>query len=364
MKKLIGLVVVVLLFSNISCKEKEKKKKVLRPVKYQTVYARGGEKTRTFSGIVQPEVESKISFKVPGTLKKLFVKVGDKVKKGELIAELDNSDYKLQAERAEAGLQQAKAQARNASSIYDRVRALYINNNASRNDLDGARAAHESANAMVRSVEKQLELALKQLSYTRLNAPVDGEIAALPSEINENVAAGMPIAILNSAGKKEVKVSIPEQLITLIHVGDSVTVSFETINKNFEGTITEVGVASVGYNTTFPVTVLINENIKEIRSGMVAEISFHFKNNDKRDVFIIPSHGVIDDQTGTFVFVVKDNKNGTGIVKKRFVTIGNLTNDGIEILSGLKDGDNVVTAGLSELEDNMKVKFKKQEEAK
>ena len=152
----------------LSCgEEKPAPKPVIRPVRFLQVFSKGGNRDRSFSGTSKAALESKLSFKVKGTVDRVGVEVGDVVKPGNLIAELDPKDYRLQVEETDAALKSAEAQARKSQANRTRIQSLWENGNASRHDLDAARASDESAGAQVRSVEKKLELAKSQLSYTR-----------------------------------------------------------------------------------------------------------------------------------------------------------------------------------------------------
>jgi RND family efflux transporter MFP subunit len=343
-----------------SCGGNEVVEEVIRPVRYVEVFSMGGNRVRTFSGVAQAGVESNLSFKVAGTVEKLFVKVGDKVKSGQLIAQLDPTDYQLQLQQAQAALQQAKAQARNAAAAYERAMQLYENRNISKSDLDAARAASESATAAVRSMEKQAELSQRQSDYTRLRAPIKGAIATVNCEINENVRAGETIVSLSSASQIEVDISLPGILITQIREGQGVTVVFDAIQgKEFEATITEVGVAAVDMAAAFPVTIRLNRTDPEVRPGMAASVSIEFESSDKKERFIVPTSAVLEDRQGRFVFVVKpiSEEPEFGMIHRRPVSVGELTTEGLELLQGLKDGDKVVTAGVSRITDGQKVRL-------
>ena len=344
---------------SVSCgKEEPIPEPVIRPVRYQEVFATGGSRARTFSGTSQAALQSRLSFKVAGTIRRVPVKVGDAVKAGQVIAELDPKDYRLQVQDAEASLKSAEAQARNSDANYSRVRALYENRNASRNDLDAARAGSESAAALVRSVQKKLELARSQLSYTRLRSPVGGSIAAVNVEENENVSPGQPVVLLTSGSQLEVEVAIPEILIAQIREGDEVEIRFDAISgKRFPGAVTEVGVASTGMATTFPVTVRLKQSDPDCRPGMAAEVGFTFGSGDSRERILVPSVSVGEDRQGRFVFIVEPAEEGFGVTRRRSVTLRDLTEEGIEILEGLKDGERVVTAGISRIQDGQKVRL-------
>lgn len=330
--------------------------KIIRPVRYQQVFATGGTRVRSFSGVARAAVESRLSFRVGGTVKQVLVKVGDVVKAGQLIAELDANDYSLQVQEAEASLEQARATARRAAADYDRVRQLYENRNASRSDLDAARAADESARAQVRAVEKRYELAQSQLGYTRLRAAVGGSIAEIAVDINENVKPGDKIALLTSGSKLEIEVSMPGLLISQVREGDAVTASFDAVpNHTFAGRVTEVGVAATGMVTTFPVIVLLSESSSDLRPGLSAEVAFTFQSGDDRERFVVPPVAIGEDREGRHAFVVHRSGPTSGVVERRTVVTGDLTADGLEVLDGLFEGDLLVTAGVSKIQDSMEV---------
>ena len=330
---------------------------VIRPVRYERVFARGGSRDRTFSGTSHAAVESRMSFKVAGTVRKVAVKVGDGVRAGQTLAELDPKDYELQVQEAEAALRSADAQSRNADRNLSRVRALYENQNASRNDLDAAQTASVSARALVSSLQKGVERAQSQLSYTRLISPVDGAIAAVRVEENENVSPGQTVALLTSGSQLEVKVAIPEVLIAQIREGDAVNVSFDAVpNKPLSGVVTEVGGSSTGMATTFPVMVKLTQDDAACRPGMAAEVTFRFGSKGGHERILVPTVAVGEDRQGRFVFVVEEAEEGFGIVRRRPVAVELAGND-IEVLEGLIDGERIVTAGVSQIHDGQKVRL-------
>lgn len=361
---LIGLLGALISLMSGCGQDKTEPEKLLRPVRYQQVFATGGTRVRTFSGVAQAAVESRLSFRVAGTVDAVHVKVGDVVRTGQLIAELDPKDFELQAQEAEASLEQAKAAARQAAAEYDRVRQLYENRNASRSDLDAARAADESAKAQVTAIEKRLELARSQLTYATLRAAVGGSIAEVAVDINENVKAGDKVAILTSGSRLEVDVSMPGLLISQVREGDAVEVSFDAVpGQTFAGRVTEVGVAAMGSVTTFPVIVLLADAYEELRPGMSAEVSFTFRSGDNRERFLVPPVAVGEDRDGRHVFVVQRTGEDVGLVERRPVVVGELTSEGLEVFEGLFEGDLLVTAGVSKMHDSMEVKLPPVEES-
>lgn len=332
---------------------------VLRPVRYQEITSAGGERQRTFSGVAQADVESTLSFRVSGNLRRVRVEVGDSVSQGQRIAELDPTDYRLRLEEAKAALLQAEAQARQAEADYERVQGLYENNNAAKSDLDAGRAAAESARAAIEASKQQVEQARSQLSYTVLRVPQSGYIASVPVEVNENIIAGREIAVLASGSRPEVTLAMPESLIRYCERGDVVSVQFSAFQAEaFPASVTKVGVMATGLATTFPVTVQLDEPTERVRSGMAADVTFTFRAAQGEGIrYLLPPHAVLEDRDGRFVYLVTAPGDGEGTIERRNVEVGEITGDGLEILSGIAKGDRVVTAGVSQISDGLRVSF-------
>jgi RND family efflux transporter MFP subunit len=341
------------------CAEEAPPAEPLRPVRTQQVFRTGSERVRSFSGTARAGQESRLSFKVAGTVAALEVKVGDRVRAGQPLARLDPQDYRLMVEDAQASLARVHAEARNADANYARIRDLYENSNASLNDLDAARARSESAQAALESAEKKLEQAELQRSYTQLAAPTAGAIADVPVEVNENVQPGQTVVVLTSGSRPEVEVGIPEVFIARIREGQPVEVTFDALpERRFAATVTEVGVAATGMATTFPVKARLDQNPSQVRPGMAAEVHFRFAGGRAEQRMVVPAFAVSEDRGGRFVFVVEAAGEGVGRIARRDVKVGDLTEDGgLEILDGLQDGERVVTAGVSRIQDGLEVRL-------
>jgi len=333
----------------------------LRPVRVQKVVRVEQEVSRIFSGYALASVESKLSFKVPGTLKEVAVKVGDTLAEGDLVASLDDRDYRLRVQEAEAGLEQARAQARNAALSYERAGRLWENDNISKSDLDRARAAWESVTAQVTSIEKKRELAMRQLGYTRLESPFAGSVMLVLADENENTGAGTPVAVLASGQRSEVHVDIPEVMISAIRTGQTAEVRFAAVpGKQFNATAYEVGSSATGFAATYPVTLRLSEEATEVLPGMAAEVTFRF-NGGSGERFLVPSHVVGADSSGAYLFTAEPDGQGEATIRRRSVEVGALTEGGLEVLSGVAGEEWVVTAGMSRLDEGMRVLFKEQE---
>ena len=370
--KVISLIILAgsLLFS---CGKKDEKstEKVIRPIKYSTITKAGSGDNQIFSGVAQASKEAAVSFKVSGTINKIHVKVGDQIRKGQLIASIDATDYTVQYDQAVAQLKSAETQIKsaqaqlvNSRSTYDRAEKLYENNSVplseyqqSKAALEAAESQYDAAVAQVTASEAQVTSARNQVSYTRLVAPFSGIINVINVEENEQVGAGNPVAVLSAEIKPEVLVNIPEIFITRVDRGDSVEIEFSApASRTFKGHITEVGFGSGG-GGTYPATVQITDPDQSIRPGMSASVSFNFgAQSPDRSLLVAAVEAVAEGTDGHFVF--KLEKEGANYrAMKQPVQIGSLFTEGFEITGGLSEGDLVATAGLKSLLHGMEVKL-------
>ena len=351
------LIAMAAVLAMLGCEDVQEEPEVIRPVRYEVVEGSDSATRRTFSGVSKSGQESRLSFQVSGQVLEVPVNVGDTVKKGDTIARMDPTDYALQLQNAQASAAQSRAQERNAKATYERTRALYENQNASRQDLDADRTAYESGRAGLEAAHQQIRLRQRQLGYTHLKAPEAGTIATVDIEVNENAQAGDLVATLLAGDQIEVSVSVPASVIRSVKKGAEAKARFNSLDgKVFKGTVTEVGVASMGGATTFPVTVRLTEGQDQVRSGMSADVTFVFASEKDGPKYALPVSAVGEDREGRFIYMLEKTDDGLGVVHRTPVEVGEILSDGIEILDGVTPGDLVVTAGVSRIYDGLQVR--------
>ncbi|MGI9342658.1 MAG: efflux RND transporter periplasmic adaptor subunit [Gammaproteobacteria bacterium] len=335
---------------------------IVRPVRYTEALAAGSVAQRIFSGVTKAALDADLSFKVPGNVTTIDFVVGDRVDTGQVVAQLDPTDYQVQLREAEAGLQRARAELRNAQANFDRTRELYENRNVSKSDLDTSRAAAESANALVAAARQQLEAARLQLSYASLRSPQACTIAGRYVEPNQNVSAGQPIVRVNCGDCPEVVIDVPGAWIGRIQQGAPGSVTIAALgNRSFAATVSEVGITAERGASAYPVTLAIGENCADIRSGMAADVQVSIPGAEP-DGILIPFVAVGEDRGGNYVFVLESVDGGAAdtetadsghyVARRRDVTIDTLPNvEGIPVLDGLVEGELIATAGVRRLVD-------------
>ncbi len=343
--------------SSIGCEEqKPEPPPRLRAVRYVKVAPSGGLRTIRVNGKSAAGTESILSFRVSGTVARLHVKVGQDVKKKQLLAELDGSDYQLQLQQAVASLASVRAQYRNASKQYERMRSLWVSGHAKEVDVESARTQKDVAGAQAAAAAKNAQLARRRVTYTKLFSPVDGKVARTMVTDNQSVRAGLPVVVLTSGDKAKVHTSLPTKYINDVKDGDLVKVKFDEIpGKTFEAEVSEVGVTST-QSSTFMVIAVLKKSADEIRPDYNADVEFSIGSRDDHIRFFVFTTAVNEDLDGRYVYLLEKTDKEQGVVSRKNVTLGEITTDGIEVLTGIKEGDLLVTAGIHRLHEGMKVR--------
>ncbi len=342
-----------------ACGEEEKKEeKFVRPVKSHTVGFIGGDKVRTFSGTARTEKIINLSFRNNGIITEFDIKLGQKVKKGQLLAKLDNVQSRLSYEQSITQLNSAASQMNTAKLSLNRIRSLYEKGSAALSDFEAAKNSFKTAEESYRSAERGVDIQKEQIRYGYIFAPEDGTIASISAEVDENASPGQTVAVLNAGTEMEIALGLPESVINGVNQGMKVNVSFSSLaNQTFEAVVTEVAPAADANTATYPIKVTVTNPSEAIRSGMAANVTFDFANHDvSEQELIVPAHAVGEDSNGRFVFLI-EQEGDKATVKKQQVSIGELTTEGFEVVSGLSSGQTIATAGLQTLLDGQEVRM-------
>jgi len=332
---------------------------IVRPVRVFRVAPVSAVHARTFPGRAQAETQAALSFKVPGQIKRLVVSAGDAVRQGDLISELDDQELQLELRRAEASHAEAAARERITRSKLKRMKVLFDEDAASRDQLDETTTNWESARAGLQAQTQSVALARSELAHTKIVAPEDGLIASVPVNVNENVSSGETVVTLNYGALPEVAFAVPGSLIRGVSRGQPLEVRFTSLEGvTFPAEILEVGIAAG--RTAYPVTARLIEADDRIRSGMVAEVSIRLGGEsvgEPATSIIVPAHAIAEDRVGRFAFVARPDSQGQGVIERHAVTIGEIGLQGLEVVDGLEPGDLLVTAGIRFVEPGMTVRI-------
>lgn len=297
------------------------------------------ESTQSYPGTIEETSGSSISFSTIGTVSNILVHEGQKVRKGQLIGSLDETTLKSAYSTAEAMLSQAK-------DAYNRMKQLHDNNSL-------PEIQWVEVQSKLRQAQSAEEIARKNLSDSKLYAPFSGVVAKRSVDDGENVIPGQEVVKLVKIDNVKVSVPIPENEISRISIGDKVEIVVPALNnRTFTGTIVEKGISAYPITRTYDIKASVNNSEGVLMPGMLC--SLYLDNVTNSQLIVIPSNVIqLDENNNTIVWI-----NERGKAKKRIVTTGILSDKGVQIVSGLNIGEELIIDGFQKVSEDMTVSSK------
>jgi RND family efflux transporter MFP subunit len=339
-----------------ACKEKAEIVEVVRAIKTMTVSEQPAEKIFKFSGQVAAVDSSGLSFQVSGQVESVEVDIGDRVKKGQVLAVLDPEPYELEVDATEAELVKARNNVTKTKAEYERQKRIFEQGAGAERFVEVSEYDYKAALSAVNFQISKLDLAKRNLRKTKLPSPYDGVIAWRSVQPNEEVLAGQKILEINATGEMEVELAIPETTVDRIHIDDPSTISFPTLpEESTKGRISYIGGAAVKANA-FPVKVALIDPNQKVKPGMTAEATLTVKDENRKPGYLVPMQAILPspepDRGYAFVY---DSQTST--VKKTPVRSSGTENKKVIVDEGLAAGDIIAVAGVSFLADGLEVKL-------
>ena len=279
-----------------------------------------------------------------GTLENVFVSEGQKVKKGQLLAEINDSGLNEQYE-------QMVIQAEFAKENFERTQRLWDNNIGSEMQYLKSKTDYEAS-------EKMVDQMKDRLSKTKIYAPFDGEIDEIISNVGSNLIPGVSqILRLVNLDIIYAESFVSEKYISFIGEGTEAIVQIPLLNMDYRSSVNQTGNFINPSNRTFRIEVPVENFDNRIKQNLDAKIKINIYKKD--DAIVIPLRIVREDALGkNFVYVMsEDNKEGVYLTSKQFITLGNKSEDKVEVTEGLDLGDIVVLEGAYSVEDSQRVKL-------
>lgn len=334
---LAGMVSVMLM---TACSKKREAVKPATTVRVEAARLTDSEGVLQYPGRVVNSNEANLSFRVAGQLKRVYVGEGDQVKAGQLIAELDDTDYRIQLNATQAEYAQIKADA-------ERVMALYKEEGTTASNYDKARYGLEQITAKLQNHKNQL-------AYTKLYAPCSGYVQTRFFDNNETVGAGMPIVCLMGDGGLEVEINLPAAM----YVKRDQLTGFECTFDVLPGETIPLQLISIlpgaNSNRLYTVRMRMPRETGKVAAGMSTWVKAHLATADTGEV-VVPTTALLNECSQTSVFLYNKEKQ---TVSKQAVEVVSLHSDGTAVISGsVADGDQVVTSGVHHISDGEKVEL-------
>ena len=367
MKKYIFLLIGVL--AVISCSE-NKKKEQKAPTRVETIVVSSGmiDNARTYVGIVEECEATAVSFTSMGVVKRIMVREGQLVRRGQLLAEIDPTTSSNTVEVAHASLNQAKDMVKQAEATYnqakdayDRMKLLHDNGSLpevkwieAETRLAQATTALNTARSGVASATATEKIARKGLADTRLCAPVSGVIGKKQLVAGETALPSQSVVNILDISTVKVKVAVPETEIGSINAGTSTSIQVDAIGRSYRGGRIEKGVEADALTHTYDIRINVANGDFKLLPGMVATVSFDPKGTQSIGRQSIPVTSVQKKSDGTLFVWTVDNKNAAHRTK---VTIGETQGNYVTVVDGLSIGQRIVTEGYQKLSEGTKVVY-------
>ena len=344
------------------------------------------------SGTVEANVTAQGAFQIAGRVAKVFAEEGQAVSKGQVLAELDSTDYsnaydaaqgqadaaRAVDDKAQVGprsqeLAQARIDYEQWQNQYTRMKFLYDHKSLPANDFEKIEAAYkaaqqrydmarqgtrvedkEAATGQYHAAAAQAHEAQKRLGDTQLRAPIAGYVGMRHIDVGDTVAAGMPVISVLDLDPVKVRVAIPESEIGKVQEGASATVTIPSLDqKQFEGKVESVGVAADPASRTYSAKIAVLNPARLLRAGMVSEARVF--SSAMTDAITVPGVAIVHDPQGVAqVYVYSPQRQR---VYARRVDVGGPIGDEVEILSGLTGDEQVVVAGQQNVREGSPVRI-------
>ena len=303
---------------------------VIPSVTAEKVFVRKVPQMSTYTSTVQAYVKNNIAPQSGSRIKKINVEVGDFVKKGQVLAEMDQIQ-----------LQQAELQMKNKELEYNRLKKLHEAGGLSQSDLDAVELAYQVSKTTYENL----------LENSVLLSPISGVVTARNYDVGDMYAMSAPVFTVEQIVPVKLLVGISESDYSKVNKGDSVEITADAIpGVTFYGRITRIYPTIDPATRTFTVEVVVENNYKSLRPGMFVRVTIKFGSNES---VVIPDVAVVKQQGSGERFVYVVNEDGTVSYVK--VVLGRRMGAEYEVLEGLVDGATIVTGGQIRLKDGVKV---------
>lgn len=360
-RKIIGLVVTVFVIATaaglIFCGSSKKSPDAVSVPLVQTVTINAGSDRAdfTYTGEIRGRYESQLAFRVAGKIIKRLVNVGDHVASGQPLMQIDSTDYVQGATSSAAELAAAEAQYAFAKSNLERNRKMFDEKGISIMQYEQYQTACNNAYALVQKARAGQSVSANQVKYCTLYSDTDGVVATVSAEAGQIVAAGQPVTVVVRDGDREVEIGVPENRIETFRNSETVRLTFWALpGVNREGIVREIAPAVDPASRLYRVRVSVRNATPEILLGMTTTVSASIPRSGSSSVIFVPVGALYQAAGAPSVWVVKGDN-----VELRAVKLGEVGENSVQIIDGLRSGEIVVAAGAQRLYAGQKVRLQK-----
>ena len=394
MKRVVLVILATLLL--ISCSRKaqpDQPAAIVSGLKMETLQTSLVDDYYEAVGTVQAKNRSVVAAKVMGNIVALHVREGDTVRAGQTLIEIDNRDAGIQLQKSQAGMREiqdsleevernmraaesarsaAQANERLTRTTLDRYETLFQRRSVSPQEFDEVRTKYEIAKAESERADRLLQAAAARhnqvraridqakadiatarvyVGYSRIASPIDGVVVSKQADVGYMATPGMPLLTIENNSRYQLHAAVEESRLGTIHLNDQVHVVLEALgNTDLMGTVEEIVPTADPATRSYTVKVaLANAGDIHLRSGLYGKARFV---TGQRKILSVPQTAVVQQGQLAGVFVVDQS----GVAHLRLVKTGRIVGDRVELLSGLNDGEEIVSEGIASLRDGVRVR--------
>lgn len=355
MRKIYNAATFLLTIIIVSCGNNNKKVVVdtTNPitVKVNKVSANDNNQFMPASGKIQAINSADLSTRMMGFVNNVYVDVGDKVNKGQLLVSINNIDLQAKKAQVNAGITEAAAAFNNAQKDYDRFKNLFENNSASQKEMDDMTAHLEMAKARLEVAKQMKNEVNAQFVYFNITAPFSGVVTSKSVDKGDMANPGIPLLSIETPGAYEVMAMIPETEITQIKSGTQVDVLVKSIDKTIKGKVTEVSTSAKNTGGQYLVKITLDTTNVNVLSGMFATVRFPIEKQSKTTTVLIPAEALITNGQLSGVYTV--SQSNTALL--RWLRLGRTFGDQVEVLSGLSSDEAYIVYAEGKLFNGAKI---------
>lgn len=331
------------------------------PVRTETVQASTAAASRTFPGQVEGDRRVAVSTALMARIDRIAAQEGDRVAKGDVLIELDQSALIAEQARAEAMRQQAETALSAARNQLRRFTALHERGSATARELENVTTMHEQAQSALAAAESAVATVKQQLTHARIVSPVAGHVVARYADPGAMAQPGQPILEVETTSDLRVIALVPENHVTHLTEGDEVHVIIDAVESRFQGRLVSINQAASAPARQYRVEVeldheqqseTVSEAASELKPGMYARLYVTVPSADNAERITIPEQALISRGQLTGVWVVSENNRA----RLRWIRPGTRSGGDMEVLSGLRTGERIVVNVDGRLADGQEVR--------
>ncbi len=356
-------VVWLLFFSFLTCRQPEREEGTTEekfgaaPVKVFKVQRQKISERLFYTGVIEAWDKINVTPDIGGKIAKIHVEEGDKVQKGQLLAELDTRAVRLQLEQAQAALAVAKANYNDAQKNMERMERLKKEDAASDQQYEKVKLAYDAAEAQLKQAQAALNLARYSLDVSLMKAPFSGVVASRNAEVGDVINPMMGgfsptsgVLTLMDFSRVKIEIDATQQDVARIKRGQPTELRVTALpDRIFQGQVSIVNITADPLSKKFKVEVTIDNPDLALRPNTFGEVSLEVSTHEH--ALVIPQKAVLENK---YVFRVKDDNT----VERIDLSLGLQNSDRIEVINGLKEGDLVVVEGNFGLEDGTQIEIR------